>query len=117
MGWLLLGILSTLIQIGVIVGIVVLVVRMVSGRNKATSEGVGVLIRRVFVYAIMLVMLVLVGIGVAGLIQAAWPGFNELTDSATQTAISIAFVIVGLPVYAGLALYTKRLLRDDPQEQ
>ncbi|MFV1970313.1 MAG: DUF5671 domain-containing protein [Acidimicrobiia bacterium] len=117
MGWLLLGILGTLIQLAIIVGIVVLVVRLVSGRNKATSEGVGVLIRRVFVYAIMLVMLVLVGIGVAGLIQAAWPGFNELTDSSSKTAISIAFVIVGLPVYAGLALYTKRLLRDDPREQ
>ncbi|GMQ94853.1 MAG: hypothetical protein BMS9Abin12_2363 [Acidimicrobiia bacterium] len=111
------GIFGLLVQLAIIVGIVLLIVRLSSGRDKATSEGVGVAIRRFFVYAIMLTMLILVGIGVAGLIEAALPGSNELTDSSTQTAISIAFVIVGLPVYVGLALYTRRRLRDDPHEQ
>lgn len=111
------SILASLIQLAIMVGIVVLIVRLVSGRSKTSSEGVGVLIRRFFVYTIMLFMLVLVGIGVAGLIRAAWPGFDELTDSSSQTAISIAFVVVGLPVYSGLALFTKRRLGEDPREQ
>ncbi len=113
----LVGILGSLIQLAIMGGIVVLIIRLVSGRDKASSEGVGILIRRFFVYSIMLVMLVLVGIGVAGLVQAAWPGFDQLTDSSSQTAISIAFVVVGLPVYSGLALYTRRRLREDPREQ
>ncbi|MDK1016684.1 MAG: DUF5671 domain-containing protein [Actinomycetota bacterium] len=117
MRWILLGILSFLIQLGVLVGIVVLIVRFVSGKNKNTTENVGVLIRRLFVYSIMLVMLILVGIGVAGLIEAAWPGTDELTRSSSQTAVSIAFVLVALPVFVGLSLYTRRLLRDDPREQ
>jgi hypothetical protein len=117
MGWLLLGILSSLIQIGVMVGIVVLIVRFVSGKNKTTSESVGVLIRRLFVYMIMLAMLILLGIGVAGLIEAALPTTGQITDSSAEAARSIAFVFVGLPVYAGLAIYTSRRLRADPDEQ
>ncbi len=113
----LVGILGSLIQLAIMGGIVLLIIRLVSGRDKASSEGIGILIRRFFVYSIMLVMLVLVGIGVAGLVQAAWPGFDQLTDSSSQTAISIAFVVVGLPVYSGLALYTRRQLREDPKEQ
>lgn len=113
----LIDIFGLIVQLAIAGGIVVLIVRLVTGRGKESSESVGTLIRRFFVYTIMLAMLVLVGIGVAGLIRAAWPGFDELTDSSTQTAISIAFVIVALPVYVGLALYSKRQLRDDPQEQ
>lgn len=113
----LVGILASLIQLAIVGGIVLLIIRLVSGRDKVSSEGIGILIRRFFVYSIMLVMLVLVGIGVAGLVQAAWPGFDQLTDSSSQTAISIAFVVVGLPVYSGLALYTRRRLSEDPREQ
>ncbi len=113
----LLGIVGSLIQLGIMVGIVVLIIRLVSGRDKASSEGVGVLIRRFFVYSIMLVMLVLVGIGVAGLVRAALPGFDQLTDSSSQTAISIAFVVVAVPVFSGLALYTRSRLNEDSREQ
>ena len=113
----LVGILASLIQLGVMVGIVVLIVKLVSGRGKASTESVGVVIRRFFVYTIMLVMLAVVGIGVAGLIEAALPAAGEITDSSAAAARSIAFVIVGLPVYAGLALYTARRLKNDPNEQ
>ena len=117
MGGILLGILGMLIQLGVMVGIVVLIVKLVSGRRKTSTENVGILIRRFFVYTIMLVMLVLVGIGVGGLVEAAIPTPGEITDTSAAAARSIAFVIVGLPVYLGLALYTARQLRTDPNEQ
>jgi len=117
MAEILFGILASLIQLGVMVGIIVLIVKLVSGRGKASTESVGTLIRRFFVYTIMLVMLVLVGIGVAGLVEAALPTQGEITDDSAAAARSIAFVIVGLPVYFGLALYTARRLRSDPNEQ
>lgn len=117
MGWILVGILSSLIQIGVMVGIVVLIVRFVSGKNKTTPVNVGVLIRRFFVYSIMLAMLILVGIGFAGLIEAALPATGEISDNSAEAARSIAFIFVGLPVYVGLAIYTNRRLAADPDEQ
>jgi hypothetical protein len=117
MGGLLIGILATLIQIGVMVGIVVLIVKAVGGRDKTSSESAGVVVRRIFVYLIMLSMLILVAIGLGGLIDAALPESGEITDSSADAARSIAFVIVGLPVFAGLALYTARRLKADSREQ
>ena len=117
MGEILFGVFGMLIQLGVMVGIVVLIVKLVSGRGKTSTENVSVLIRRFFVYTIMLVMLVLVGIGVGGLVEAAIPTSGEITDTSAAAARSIAFVIVGLPVYLGLAFYTARRLRTDPNEQ
>lgn len=117
MAGILFGILASLIQLGVVVGIVVLIVKLVSGRGKASTESVSTLIRRFFVYTVMLVMLVLVGIGIAGLVEAALPTPGEITDDSAAVARSIAFVIVGLPVYFGLALFSARRLRSDPNEQ
>ena len=117
MGGLLIGILASLIQLGIMVGIVVLVVKAVGGRDKTSTEGVGVMIRRVFVYLIMLSMLILAAIGIGGLIDAALPETSEITGNSADAARSIAFVIVGLPVFAGLALYTARQLRSDTNEQ
>jgi len=115
--FILFGILGTLIQFAVIGGVIYLIVRLVSKRDRSTSESVGVVLRRFFVYTIMLTMLMLSGIGVSGLIDAAWPESNELAASSSQIAISISFVIVALPVYVGLGVYTRRQLRTDPNEQ
>lgn len=117
MGGILIGILGTLVQMGIMVGVVVLIVKLASGRNKTSTESVGVLIRRIFVYLVMLSMLILVGVGVAGLIDAALPSVGEITDTSAAAARSIAFVVVGLPVYVALALYTSRRLKADPEEQ
>ncbi len=115
--WWILGIFGTLLQIGIMVGIVLLIVRFVSRRDENTSESVGVLIRRFFVYSIMLTMLLLIALGVAGLIEAALSETGERADRATDTARSIAFVLVGLPIYAGLANYLRKHFRADSSEQ
>ena len=112
-----LGILSSFIPLLILGGIIFLVAKLMSNRGKATDESAGVAIRRFFQYAVMLAMLVLTSIGVAGLIDAAASAGSRVTADATGTALSIAFVIVGLPVFVGLALYTSRKLRTDPREQ
>jgi len=111
------GILATVIQLAIVVGIIVLIVRLVTKRGNATSEGAGVSIRRLFQYVVMLGMLVLAGIGIAGLIDAAAAAAVQAIQDSAAVARSIAFVVVGLPVYVGLAIYTTRRLRDDPREQ
>jgi hypothetical protein len=110
------GIGMTLVQLAVMVGIVVVIVRAISKRGSST-EGSGVAVRRFFQYLIMLVMLTLVGIGVAGLLEAAATATTAATQDTAAVASSIAFVLVGLPVLGGLAVFTKRRLNSDPNEQ
>ena len=111
------AILGSVIQLAVVVGIIVLIVRLVNKRGRATGEGAGVFIRRFFHYTIMLGMLVLAGIRLAGLIDAAAATATRATQDSAAIARSIAFVVVGVPVYVGLAIYTARRLRDDSREQ
>ena len=111
------GILVSVIQLAIVVGIIVLIVRRVAKREMATTEGAGVFIRRFFLYTLMLGMLVLAAIGLAGLIDAAVGAASQLTQDSAAIARSIAFVVVALPVYVGLAIYTVQRLREDPREQ
>lgn len=110
-------ILGSVIQLAIVVGIIVLIVRLVAKRDGVTSEGAGVFIRRFFQYMVMLGMLLLAGIGLVGLIDAAAAAAAQVTQDSAAVARAIAFVVVGLPVYVGLAIYTARRLRDDPREQ
>ena len=112
-----LGILGSFIPLLILGGIIFLVAKLMSNRDKATEESAGVAIRRFFQYAIMLAMLALTSFGLAGLIDAAASAGSRITTDATGTALSIAFVVVGLPVFVGLAMYTAHKLRTDPREQ
>ncbi len=113
----LLPIFGSFIQLAVVGGIVYLIVRVVSNRGKHPTQGTGTSIRRFFVYTLMLVTLLVSGIGVAGLIFAAVSAGSQITRDTTAIAMSLAFSLVGVPVYAGLAFSTARHLRDDPLER
>ena len=117
MGEILFGLFGTLVPLGIMGGIVFLIVKAVAGHKKTPTESAGVHIRRFFVYLIMLAMLVLVGLGIAGLIEAVLPTSGLITDNSAAAARSISFVVVGLPIYVGLAFYTARRLASDPNEQ
>ena len=110
-------ILGGAVNLAIVVGVIVLIVRRVSKRERATSEGAGLLLRRFFQYLIMLGMLVLAGIGLGGLIDAASAAAAQASQDTAAVARSIAFVVVGIPVYVVLAIHTARRLRDDPREQ
>lgn len=112
-----LGILSMLLPLAIVAGIIVVIVKLVGKRDATSTESAGVSVRRFFQYTIMLVMLMLAGIGLAGLIDAAWSTTGRATQDTAAVAGSIAFVVVALPVYAGLALFTKRRFDTDPAEQ
>jgi len=112
-----LGIFGSFIPLLILGGIVFGVVKLMSNHDKATGEGVGVAIRRLFQYGVMLAMLVLTTFGVAGLIDAVASAGSRITVDATATALSIAFVFVGLPVFVGLGIYTAHRVKVDPREQ
>lgn len=114
---LLLPVFVSLIQLALLGGVVYLIVRVVSKRNGDPGGGAGTSIRRLFLYSIMLVTLILSGIGLAGLFEAAVSAASQITRDSTAIAMSLSFVLVGVPVYSGLAMFTTRHLRDDPKEQ
>ncbi len=105
-----------LLNLLVLIGIVVLIVRAVGKGRAQTGESVGVLIRRLFQYLAMLAALALVGFGLAGVLEALFVSAEGVTDETDLIARSVAFLVVGVPVYVGLALYTRSRLRDDPEE-
>lgn len=110
------GILVSLIQLAVFVGIIVFVVKLVTKKGSSSAEGSGISIRRFFQYSIMLVMLVVAAFGVIGIIDAVASAASAVTRDTAAIARSISFVVVGLPVYGGLAIYTRRLLTTTPAE-
>jgi hypothetical protein len=114
---LLLALLGTLIQLAVFGAVVFLIVRVVSRRDRGPTEGAGTSIRRFFLYALMLVTLTLSGIGLGGLLDAVASAGAQITRDSTAVARALAFTLVGVPVYAGLAIYAARRLRDDPRER
>jgi hypothetical protein len=110
------SILASLVQLAIFIGLIVLVVKLVTKKGSGSAEGSGVSIRRFFQYSIMLVMLVVAAFGLIGIVDAVASSGSTVTRDTAAIARSIAFVVVGLPVYGGLATYTHRLLKSTPTE-
>jgi hypothetical protein len=113
----LMGFLGVILPLAVFVALVVIVVRTATGQGDSRLESGGVHVRRFFTYSIMLATLVLVGVGLAGLIEAALPTQGVLPPPSTGSALSIAFVVVAGPLYFGLWRFTLRQLAQNPREQ
>lgn len=110
-------ILVSVVELAIVIGIIVFVVKLVTKKGSSSAEGSGVSIRRFFQYSIMLVMLAVAAFGMIGIIDAVASTGSAVTRDTAAIALSIAFVVVGLPVFAGLALYTRRLLKTTPSER
>lgn len=105
-----------LLPLLVIGGIIFLIVKAVGARRDGASESSGILIRRMFQYAVMLVALGLSVSGITGVAQVIIDDLGGWTRDTDLLARSVAFLIVGLPVLVGLALFTRTRLRSDPAE-
>ncbi len=97
-------------------GIVYLIVKAVGARRDGGPENSGILIRRMFQYAAMLVALGLSVFGITGVAEVIIDDLGGWTRDTDLLARSVAFLIVGLPVLVGLALFTRSRLRSDPAE-
>ncbi len=110
------AILMSLVPLAVFVGIIIFVVKLVAKKGSSSTEGSGLSIRRFFQYTIMLVMLIVAAFGLIGIVDAVASTGSTVTRDTSAIARSIAFLVVGLPVFGGLALYTRRLLKTTPTE-
>jgi len=105
-----------LLPLLVLLGVVVLIVRLIDGRDRTTADGEGANARRMFRYLVMLLTLVLSCVGLAGLVDAAATSGQQITTDTAAVALSIALVVVAAPAFIALAMFTRQQLRDDPTE-
>jgi hypothetical protein len=101
----------------IVAGIVYAVMRLRASRSTVRVPGAGsdaLALRRVFQYLLGLAVLVIGALGLTGLIAAAFPGDDP---SRAQLARWVAFSVVAVPVWIGLALSARRRLDGDAAER
>ncbi len=105
----------SLIPILVVGGTIALILKAV-GRRRSDTGDTGESVRRFFQYAFLLGAYLLVAVGISGLLAEFLPGGGTVIrrdDSAL--ALTVSFLLVGVPVLYGLARWTRRQL-DQPGE-
>lgn len=96
--------------------IIVVVVRSIVRRRSVTGESAALVARRVFQYLAMVVTLALCGFGIAGMLEAILATEGGFTGNTSLVARSVAFLLVGVPSFIGLALFTRKRLAAEPDE-
>ena len=102
--------------------LVILVVVLVSLaiRRAGAREGVGAAdghaVRRFFQYLLLYGLLVVVGIGLSGLLGRLLERDVLLTADEVDLARNLAFTVVGVPVFVGVALWSRRRFLADADE-
>lgn len=104
------GLLSSLLPLL----LVFVIIRAVTGRGKGAVGGHPV--RHFFQYMLLYGLMVVVAVGLTGLLQRALAHDATIYDRNSGLAQSLAFTIVGIPVLALLANWTRRRFAVEPAE-
>ncbi len=110
-----LGFFGGILPILLLLGLVVFAIRRLMRRDVAgAGEGHGV--RRFFQYLLLYGLLWVAGIGLAGLLGRLFDLGRTISEDPGTLALYTAFTLVGVPLYAFLALWTYRRMTSDPRE-
>ncbi len=106
------NVLLAMLPIAVIAGIVAAVLRARRGHpsRRVADAGLGT-VRRLFLYGVGLVALVLAGVGISLLLGGALDaagGDTVIAESDTELAIALSFSIVGIPAWLLAAMIAQR---------
>jgi hypothetical protein len=96
--------------------LVVLVVRRAGTHGGAAGSADGHTVRRVFQYLLLYGLFVVVAIGAAGLLGRVLERDVLVAGDEAGLARELAFLVVGGPLFAGLALWSRRRFAADPDE-
>ena len=99
----------------VLIAIVVIVVRRANAAPDATPADPHA-VRRLFQYAVLYGLLVVVAVGLAGLVGRLLDRDVLIAGDEAELARDLSFVVVGGPLLAGLAWWSRRRLATDPGE-
>ena len=107
---------GAVLVLGIIVAAVVLVGRRISGKQGPGGPPDIHMVRRFFQYLLLFGLLVVTASGLSGLLGRALEPGALVSGDQSELALSVAFTVVGLPLYAALALWSRRRLAEDPRE-
>lgn len=107
----------SLLSLAVPIGLVVLIVMAFRRRGAASAPGTEARgVRRFFQYLLLFALIVVAAIGLSDLLARAFGAERGDYGGGSGLAQSLAFVLVGVPLVALLAWWTRRAHRDDPTE-
>jgi hypothetical protein len=110
-----LGVLSAILSVAVPVVLVVWAVRHFSGRTgRGGVDGRGV--RRFFQYLLLFALLVIASVGLSDLLGLPFREQALVPDDGSDLARTLTFTVFGLPMFALLAVWSRRHLRQDSEE-
>lgn len=109
------SILLSFVPLLVIIAIVVLVVRKISNRTS-TASSTAQPVRLFFQYALVFGLFMVVTVGLAGLLSRALDFSNIVNADQSSLASDLAFVVVGGPLLAGITIWLKNSLRENPKD-
>lgn len=95
--------------------VVIVVIRRFTGRDEH-GPVTGNSIRRFFQFLLMYGLLVVSGVGLYGLLGRLLLGDSLVISDQTGLARNFSFVVVGVPLYALLAFWTRRKFIAEPVE-
>lgn len=110
-----LGILFSLVPLAIMIGIVVFALRKFSSRNQpvnSTEQPV----RQFFQYTLAFGLFMIVTVGIAGLLSRVFDTSNIVNADQSSLASNLAFVVVGGPLLAGITIWLKRSIAQNPAE-
>lgn len=110
------GLISLLVPLLVVTGVVFGVVRLTRSRSpRPVPQSDGGSTRRLFVYTMLFVALMVAAVGLQGLLGRVLT--NAAARSDSEFATTLALTLVGIPVFVALARSTWRRLTEHPDER
>ncbi|MBW0118248.1 DUF5671 domain-containing protein [Pseudonocardia abyssalis] len=102
-----------------LVPVVLLVLVALAAHGTATGRDTpsdGHAVRRAFQYLLLYGLAVVIAVGLAGLLGRVLEGATLARSDGTELARDLAFTAIGVPLFAGMALWSRRTLAADPAE-
>ena len=109
------SILLSFLPLLIMIAVVVLVIRKVSKRATSSSNTAQP-VRLFFQYALAFGLFMIVNVGLAGLLSRALDVSNIVNADQSSLASNLAFVVVGGPLLAGITIWLRNSLRENPSE-
>ena len=105
---------------GLLLPIAVIALIIFGIRKIRSGEGLGAIqgysVRRFFQYLILFGLIVVSAIGLSGLLGRVLEHSTLVLANRTDLARNLSFVVVGVPLYIALALWTRRKFAEDASE-
>jgi len=109
------AVLFSLVPLLIMIAVVVAVVRNAS-HHVASSNTTAQPVRQFFQYALAFGLFMVVTVGLAGLLSRALDFSNIVSTDQSSLASNLAFVVVGGPLLAGITIWLRNSLRENPSQ-